>query len=68
MAAIELTSPRHHAKTGRIGQVFAAAFATCRAWNDARNARKALMQLSDRELDDIGLCRGDIDKVVDNHR
>ncbi|RFP90150.1 DUF1127 domain-containing protein [Rhodobacteraceae bacterium 63075] len=68
MAAIELTSPRHPAKIGRIGQVFAATRATVRAWNDARNARKALMQLSDRELDDIGLCRGDIDRVVDRHR
>jgi len=31
------------------------------AWNDARMTRNALGRLSDRELDDIGLCRGDID-------
>jgi uncharacterized protein YjiS (DUF1127 family) len=30
-------------------------------WNDARVTRKSLSKLSDRELDDIGLCRGDID-------
>lgn len=34
------------------------------AWNDARVTRTALSKLSDRELDDIGLCRGDIDHVV----
>jgi uncharacterized protein YjiS (DUF1127 family) len=32
-------------------------------WNDARVTRKALSTLSDRELDDIGLCRGDIDHI-----
>ena len=33
------------------------------AWNDARITRKALGKLSDRELDDIGLCRGDIEML-----
>lgn len=33
------------------------------AWNDARLTRKALSQLSDRELEDIGLVRGDIDQM-----
>lgn len=33
------------------------------AWNDARATRKALSRLTDRELDDIGLCRGDIDQI-----
>jgi uncharacterized protein YjiS (DUF1127 family) len=32
-------------------------------WNDVRVTRKALSTLSDRELDDIGLCRGDIDHI-----
>ena len=32
-------------------------------WNDARLTRKALSQLSDRELDDIGLSRGDIELI-----
>lgn len=34
------------------------------AWNDARVTRNALAKLSDRELDDIGLNRGDIDTIV----
>ncbi len=33
-------------------------------WNDARATRNALVGLSDRELDDIGLVRGDIDMVA----
>lgn len=33
------------------------------AWNDTRVTRKALSALTDRELDDIGLTRGDIDVV-----
>ena len=33
------------------------------AWNDARVTRKALSKLSDRELDDIGLCRGDLELI-----
>lgn len=33
------------------------------AWNDARQTRKALSQLSDRQLEDIGLHRGDIDRI-----
>ena len=37
-----------------------ASFAT---WNDARVTRNALGKLSDRELDDIGLCRGDVEMI-----
>lgn len=33
------------------------------AWNDARMTRKALDRLTDRELDDIGLCRGDVEMM-----
>lgn len=33
-------------------------------WNDARVTRKALSQLSNRELDDLGLNRGDIDDIA----
>ena len=35
-------------------------------WNDARVTRNALSALSDRELDDIGLVRGDIDVVANS--
>lgn len=37
------------------------------SWNDARVTRNALSALSDRELDDIGLVRGDIDTVAFSH-
>ncbi|MCO8144178.1 DUF1127 domain-containing protein [Rhodovulum tesquicola] len=34
------------------------------AWNDARLTRKLLSQLTDRELDDIGLNRAEIDLIA----
>ena len=34
------------------------------AWNDARITRNALARLSDRELEDIGLSRSDIDTIA----
>ena len=34
------------------------------AWNDTRLTRKTLSALSDRELADIGLARGDIEKIT----
>ena len=65
MAAVETTRP---APLGAITTYralnslsnVAVAFA---AWNDTRVTRKALSKLSDRELDDIGLCRGDIEML-----
>ena len=35
-----------------------------RRWNDVRRTRAVLLKLSDRELSDIGLCRGDIEDVA----
>lgn len=43
-----------------LGDILAAII----AWNDRRVTRNELARLSDRELDDIGLCRADIDRVV----
>ncbi|EPX75730.1 DUF1127 domain-containing protein [Salipiger mucosus] len=51
----------------RVGAVCAAAFATLKDWNDARLTRKSLLALTDRELDDIGLRRGDIDRITRFH-
>ena len=34
------------------------------SWNDSRVTRNSLSRLSDYELDDIGLCRGDIERVA----
>jgi uncharacterized protein YjiS (DUF1127 family) len=42
---------------------FGGLIAAFSAWNDARMTRKALGRLSDRELDDIGLCRGDVEML-----
>lgn len=38
--------------------------ASIAAWNDARQTRNELAKLTDRELDDIGLTRADIDRVA----
>lgn len=44
----------------RINRAFTALTDAVVAWNDARQTYKSLEALSDRELDDIGLTRGDI--------
>jgi uncharacterized protein YjiS (DUF1127 family) len=54
------------AAEGVLGGAFSfggltAAIAT---WNDRRVTRRELSKLSDRELEDIGLCRADIDTIV----
>ncbi|NJN36271.1 MAG: DUF1127 domain-containing protein [Nitrospiraceae bacterium] len=63
MAAVETTRPAPFGAitTYRAISGLTNAFAALSAWNDARVTRKALNKLSDRELDDIGLCRGDIE-------
>lgn len=37
---------------------------TYRKWSNARATRAALYKLSERELGDIGLTRGDIDQLT----
>lgn len=50
---------------GRVsGLSLADLWARIVVWNDRRITRKELMKLSERELEDIGLCRADIDAVV----
>lgn len=44
---------------------FARLWADFAAWRDARATYTALSKLSDRELDDIGLTRADIDQLID---
>lgn len=43
-------------------------FSTLRVMLERRATQRALSQLTDRELDDIGLCRGDIARIVALHR
>ncbi|MGR3762035.1 DUF1127 domain-containing protein [Roseobacteraceae bacterium NS-SX3] len=50
---------------GRIGALISTFSGAVAAWNDARATRNALSGLTDRELADIGLCRGDIDAVAE---
>lgn len=49
-----------------FGKIVTSFIAQIAAWNDARATHKVLSQLSDRELNDIGLCRGDIDDLSDH--
>ncbi|MEO0371517.1 MAG: DUF1127 domain-containing protein [Pseudomonadota bacterium] len=60
MAILDQTrSTRSGTGTGVLSNIIGA----FTEWNDARITRKALAQLSDRELEDIGLVRGDIDRM-----
>jgi uncharacterized protein YjiS (DUF1127 family) len=49
---------------GGVGNVVANLFSMLSAWNDARVTRRELNSLSDRELDDIGVFRGDIERIA----
>lgn len=48
---------------GRLTKSLRGLIASYRVWSDARATRKVLSKLSDRALDDIGLCRGDIERL-----
>ncbi|CAM3494208.1 DUF1127 domain-containing protein [Paracoccus nototheniae] len=49
---------------GGVGTVVAHVSALFASWRDTRVTRRELGRLSDRELDDIGLCRGDIERIA----
>jgi uncharacterized protein YjiS (DUF1127 family) len=49
---------------GGLGSVVARMVSALNGWNETRVTRRELSRLSDRELDDIGLCRGDIERVA----
>ena len=61
MSTIELN---RSVAVGGVGNVVANFFSMLSTWNDARVPRRELSRLSDRELDDIGLCRGDIERIA----
>jgi len=69
MATFDITRTTYGSATfaGRIAAFFGNISASLIAWNDARVTRNALNALTDRELDDIGLIRGDIDSVANGH-
>ena len=65
MAAYDtLRAPYTSVFAGRFGAFIVNTIGTVADWNDKRLTRKQLNALSERELGDIGLCRGDIDIVV----
>ncbi|SLN72306.1 DUF1127 domain-containing protein [Ruegeria meonggei] len=70
MAALDTTriTTGSFGLVGRIGAIFASVVNAVVEWNDARVTRNVLSGLTDRELEDIGLCRGDIDVVTDGRR
>ena len=65
MAAVETTRPAPFGAitTYRAINSVSRALRAVSAWNDARATRNSLSKLSDRQLDDIGLCRGDIETL-----
>lgn len=66
MATFDITRTTYGSATfaGRVAAYFGNLSAALIAWNDARVTRNALNTLTDRELEDIGLIRGDIEAVV----
>lgn len=70
MATFETTrtAPLGAISTYRFIQFVSSIAEAVTNWNDARVTRNALGALSDRELDDIGLCRGDIDHLGSGNR
>jgi uncharacterized protein YjiS (DUF1127 family) len=63
MAAFDTTRTAYGSASA-VSRFFVSALESIVAWNDSRVTRKALSALSDRELEDIGLIRGDIDRVA----
>jgi len=58
MAIFDTTRPT--ASGARISGILAGITATVSTWRDNRATRNELNKLSERELDDIGLTRGDV--------
>ena len=60
MAVYETSRSLNEGVRADVRGYFASLVAAFEAWNDRRVTRKALSALTARELDDIGLNRGDI--------
>ncbi|HKK97995.1 MAG TPA: DUF1127 domain-containing protein [Marivita sp.] len=63
MAAFDTTRPTYAVGHKGFGSMFTSIFAAVSDWNDARLTRNALNTLSDHELEDIGLTRGDVERL-----
>jgi uncharacterized protein YjiS (DUF1127 family) len=66
MAIIETSRPYGASPSllSRLAAGVADIFAAVAEWNEARQTRNALSRLSDRELDDIGLSRAEIEALT----
>lgn len=62
MAAIAFRSAN-----SKSGFSIAALIGTVVSWNDRRMTRNSLNKLTARELDDIGLVRGDIENIANGN-
>lgn len=60
MTTLDTTRTTDRVFGANIGSAITGVIGRMAAWNDARVTRNALSKLTDRELDDIGLTRGDI--------
>ncbi|THH37211.1 DUF1127 domain-containing protein [Aliishimia ponticola] len=69
MAAIDFSRAASGSATvaNRRGSFFSALIGAIVSWNDARLTRNALNDLTDRELEDIGLTRSDIEDVAQRY-
>ncbi|MBK1635583.1 DUF1127 domain-containing protein [Rhodovulum adriaticum] len=65
MAVYDYSRPQMdgHLFGGRLNRMIGDTLGRLATWHDARATRTALNRLSDRELDDIGLCRADIARI-----
>ncbi len=63
MTAIDTNRVHLGARNQGFGSKILTAF---QHWAEARQTRNALNRLTDRELDDIGLTRGDIERIALN--
>jgi len=69
MAAFDIYRPHmsRPAHTNAVAEFFHSIWTAIASWNDRRLTRKALTALSARQLDDIGLNRGDIDRITSGY-
>ncbi len=63
MAAFDTFRPVGTVRPGLFARFWADTFGSVATWADNRATYKALSKLSDRELDDIGLSRSDLDAL-----
>lgn len=68
MAAFDTTRTVAASRDGVITTFLTTLVGNLITWNDTRLTRKALSQLTARELEDIGLTYADIDKMANFKR